>query len=165
MRKIGKWKSKSYPTKKHSSVENTIKNLLGKKAKNVLLIEQGRKVEDRYCPIDKTGNSVQTLNRCEELLNEGWNVLIFPEGTSVQNNLHLLPLKEGPARLSIATGKPIVPCNISGVAYTDKEMSSFALPKLQSKIRVKYGKPIYPNNRNVQEINEELTIKIEELGE
>lgn len=122
-------------------------------------------VSHNYIPIDRTGNSIQTLDRCKELLEEGWNILIFPEGTSVQNHKKLFPLKEGPARLSIATGKPIVPCNISGVAYTEKEMSSFSLPELKSKIRVKYGKPIYPENRNVQEINEELTIKIEELGE
>ena len=122
-------------------------------------------ISHNFIPIDRTGNSIQTLDRCKELLEEGWNVLIFPEGTSVQNHKKLFPLKEGPARLSIATGIPIVPANISGVAYNDKEMGAFALPLLKSKIRVKYGKPIYPEDKNIQTINEELTQKIEELDE
>ena len=122
-------------------------------------------ISHNFIPIDRTGNSIQTLDRCKELLEEGWNILIFPEGTSVQNHKKLFPLKEGPARLSIVTGKPIIPANISGVAYNDQEMGAFALPLLKSKIRVNYGKPIYPEGRNVQLINEELTIKIEELDD
>lgn len=142
-------------------------------AKKTCIVGKAQLVEDKkfkqfaishnYIPIDRTGNSIQTLDRCKELLEEGWNILIFPEGTSVQNHKKLFPLKEGPARLSIVTGRPIVPANISGVAYNDKEMSAFALPLLKSKIRVHYGKPIYPNGRNVQMINEELTQRIEEL--
>lgn len=35
-----------------------------KKAKKVLLIEQGRKVENRYCPIEKTGNCIKCKPFC-----------------------------------------------------------------------------------------------------
>lgn len=35
-----------------------------KKAKNVLLIEQGKKVEERYCPIEKTGNCIKCKPFC-----------------------------------------------------------------------------------------------------
>ena len=34
------------------------------KNKKILLIEQGRKVEDRYCPIDKTGNCIKCKPFC-----------------------------------------------------------------------------------------------------
>ena len=117
-----------------------------------------------FIPIDRTGNSIQTLNRCEELLNEGYNVLIFPEGTSVQNNLKLLPLKEGPARLSIATGKPIVPVHITGIAHTDKEMNAFRLPSIKGRITIKFGKPIYPQGLTPKQLNKILAEKIEELN-
>ena len=120
-------------------------------------------VTQNFIPIDKTGNSVQTLNRCEELLNEGWNVLIFPEGVNVENNTKLFKLKEGPARLSIATGKPIIPVHLTGVAHTDKEIKRFKLPSLKSRITFKFGKPIYPGNMNPQELNKVLAQKIEEL--
>lgn len=115
-------------------------------------------------PIDRTGNSIQTLDRCRELLNEGWNVLIFPEGTNVENNTKMYPLKDGAAKLAIATNKPIIPVHITGVAHTDKEMSNFTLPKLKSRIRIKFGKPIYHENMSVQELNEIIRQKIEELN-
>ena len=115
-------------------------------------------------PIDRTGNSIQTLDRCRELLNEGWNVLIFPEGTNVENNTKMYPLKDGAAKLAIATGKQIIPVHITGVAHMDKEMSDFALPKLRSRIRIKFGKPISPENMTVTELNEVIREKIEELN-
>ena len=120
-------------------------------------------ITQNFIPIDKTGNSVQTLNRCEELLNEGWNVLIFPEGVNVENNTKLFKLKEGPARLSIATGKPIIPVHMTGVAHTDTEIKRFKLPSIKSRIVFKFGKPIYPGNMNPQELNKVLAQKIEEL--
>lgn len=115
-------------------------------------------------PIDRTGNSIQTLDRCRELLNDGWNILIFPEGTNVENHTKLYPLKDGAAKLSIATNKPIVPINISGIAHVEKEIKDFTLPPLRSKIRIKFGKPIYPNNMSVEELNEILKQEIEKLG-
>ena len=114
-------------------------------------------------PIDRSGNSIQTLDRSRQLLLEGWNILIFPEGTNVENNTKLLPLKDGAAKLSIATNRPIVPVHLTGVAHVEKEKGQFFLPPLKSKIRIKFGKPIYPGNMDVQELNELLSKKIEEL--
>ena len=122
-------------------------------------------VSHNFIPVDRTGNSIKTLNRCKELLMEGRNVLIFPEGTSVQNHVRLLKLKEGAARLSISTNKPIVPCNIYGVAHQEKEMNDFMLPSLKGKIRVRYGEPIYPEGLTVKEINEILKERIEALND
>ena len=115
-------------------------------------------------PIDRTGNSIQTLDRSRELLNDGWNILIFPEGTNVENNTKLLPLKDGAAKLAIATNKPIVPVHITGVAHVEKETGDYFLPPLKSRIRIKFGKPIYPEGMDVQELNELLSEKIEELN-
>lgn len=115
-------------------------------------------------PVDRTGNSIQTLDRSRELLLEGRNILIFPEGTNVENNTKLYPLKDGAAKLSIATGKPIIPVHITGVAHMKKEISDFSLPPLRSRIRIKFGKPIYPNDMSVEELNEMLREKIEELN-
>lgn len=120
-------------------------------------------VSHNYIPIDRTGNSIQTLDRSRKLLNEGWNILIFPEGTNVENNTKLLPLKDGAAKLAIATNKPIIPVHISGVAHVEKEKGNFFLPPFKSRIKVKFGKPIYPLGMNVQSLNEILKNKIEEL--
>ena len=121
-------------------------------------------VSRNFIPIERLGNSINTLNRCQELLNEGKNILIFPEGTNVMNHEKVFQLKEGPARLSIATGKPIIPVNITGIAQNNREISNFSLPPLKGKIKVMFGKPIYPSNLTPAEINKILTEKIEELA-
>ena len=114
-------------------------------------------------PVDRSGNSKKTLERCRELLEEGWNVLSFPEGTNFENNTSMFSLKEGPARLSIATGRPIVPGGISGIAHVDAEMSKFKLPPTRSRVRIKFGKPIYPGDMDAQQLNAVLRQAIEEL--
>lgn len=117
-------------------------------------------------PVDRNGNSIKTLDRCQELLLEGWNVLIFPEGTSVQNHTKMFQLKEGSARLAISTGKPIVTCNVSGVAHQSKEMGAgLTLPSLKSRIKIKFGEVIYPDNKTPQELNELITKSIESMNE
>ena len=120
-------------------------------------------ISHNYIPIDRTGNSIQTLDRCRELLQEGWNILIFPEGTNVDNHTGLYPFKDGAAKLSIATNTPIIPIYIGGIAHTEKEQGQYFLPKINSRVRIKFGKPIYPENMDVDELNELLRIKIEEL--
>ena len=120
-------------------------------------------INHNIIPVDRTGNSIQTLDRCRELLLEGWNVLIFPEGTNVENHEKLFPLKDGAAKLSIATNMPIVPTLITGIRHVKKEMDDFTLPPIGSRVRVKFGKPIYPKDMSVEELNDLLKQKIEEL--
>lgn len=114
-------------------------------------------------PVDRLGNSSKTLDRCRELLNEGWNILIFPEGTNYENNTNMFSLKEGAARLSISTGKPIVPGSVSGIAHVDAEMSTFKLPPTSSRVRIRFGKPIFPGNMTPQQLNNVLRKEIETL--
>ena len=115
-------------------------------------------------PVDRTGNSLPTLNRCRELLEGGWNILIFPEGTNFENARTLMPLKEGPARLAIATGKPIVPVHIKGVIPQKIDDTKF-LPKIGigNKIQVVFGKPFSAEGLTPAEVNERLRKAIEEL--
>ena len=93
--------------------------------------------------------------------------LTFPPSLgslSEKNNTKLLPLKDGAAKLAIATNKPIVPIHLTGVAHVKEEVGNYFLPPLNSRIRIKFGKPIYPENMDVQELNELLRQKIEELN-
>jgi len=120
-------------------------------------------ISQNYLPIDRTGNSLKTLQRSEELLNEGYNIVIFPEGTNMMNNTQIYPLKDGAAKLSISTRKPIVPIHINGIAHVDKEIVGFKLPPMKGRVTVTFGKPIYPENKTVEELNIELAQKIQEL--
>lgn len=114
-------------------------------------------------PVDRTGNSSATLDRCRELLNEGWNVLIFPEGTNFENNSGTFTFKEGAARLSLATGRPLVPCSITGIAHVEAGKDGFILPPIRSRVRVKFGTPIYPEDLSPKELTAVLQQAVQAL--
>ena len=115
-----------------------------------------------FIPVDRTGNIMATLNRCRELLDQGWNVLIFPEGTNYENATELMPFKDGAARLASATKLPIVPIHIKGVTHKTSKDKSF-LPHRSKNTQVIFGKPIYPGDMSIAEINAALRKAIEEL--
>ncbi|GEM_PF-3191740 len=106
-------------------------------------------------PVDRTGNSMETLDRCRELLEEGWNVIIFPEGTNYEGADRLLSFREGPARLAIAAGKSVVPVHIKGVTPMETDHPDF-LPPRGGEIEIAYGKPISPEGLTPAELNEKL---------
>ncbi len=116
-----------------------------------------------FLPIERAGNSIKTLERSKDLINEGYNMLIFPEGTSKQNNTKMYSLKNGAAKLAIATNKPIVPVHLTGVAHYNGEAKTFELPSFKSRIHVSFGKAIYPDSDSIEELNEKIRNGIEEL--
>lgn len=121
-------------------------------------------VAQNFIPVDRTGNSMATLDRCRELLTDNWNVLIFPEGTNYENaSGTLLRLKEGAARLAIATKRRIVPICLKGIARVDSSLDSGLLPPVSKQIEVVFGEPISPADKTPAEINEELRAAIEAL--
>ena len=113
-----------------------------------------------YIPVDRTGNSVATLDRCKELLDEGWNVEIFPEGTNFENAKELMTFKQGPARLAIAAGKPILPVHIKGLKFVENHKF---LPPLGSRIEVAFGPVISSDGKKPAELTAELREAIQNL--
>ena len=114
-------------------------------------------------PVDRTGNSKATLERCRELITEGWSVIIFPEGTNYESGGEMLPLLEGPARLALSTGVPILPAHITGVkAPKDMENHGF-LPPVGGRVNIAFGEPIDPAGLDVTSLNEKLRAAIESL--
>jgi 1-acyl-sn-glycerol-3-phosphate acyltransferase len=62
-------------------------------------------------PVDRgsPGARARALEGAEKAVADGDLVAIAPEQT-VSHSLELLPFRQGPARISLATGMPIVPC-------------------------------------------------------
>lgn len=58
-------------------------------------------------------SAVEALARCREILRNRVSVMIFPEGTRSETS-ELLPFRDGPFRLAIETGAPIIPMAIYG---------------------------------------------------
>jgi long-chain acyl-CoA synthetase len=116
-------------------------------------------------PVDRGGDSSQSVLRSEEFISEGNVFLIHPEGTRTRNG-ELGSFKNGAAALSQKTGVPIVPVVFQG-GY-EVFPSTAKLPKLRDAnhqkyvLRFTFCEPIDPNGKSVDEITALLRKSIEE---
>lgn len=80
--------------------------------------------------IDRSINDMTAIKKCLKVLKDGRKLVIFPEGTRVNNeNMQLGEIKAGAAMLAIKTKTPVVPI------YINRK------PKLFKKVVVTIGKP------------------------
>jgi long-chain acyl-CoA synthetase len=116
-------------------------------------------------PVDRSGDSSQSVLRSLEFIKEGNAFLIHPEGTRTRNGI-LGPFKNGAANLSIKTGVPIVPVVFQG-GY-EVFPSSAKMLKLRDENHHKYVlkftfcEPIKPEGMSRDEITALLRKRIEE---
>ena len=95
-------------------------------------------------PVDRgsPGARAQALASAEQAVAAGDLVAIAPEQT-ISDSLDLLPFRQGPARVAIATGAPIVPCIGWGsqrFVGPDRRLAKvFGLP-----VTVRFAEPIHP---------------------
>lgn len=61
-------------------------------------------------PVDRSNReaAIQSIHRAGEVMRQGINMMLYPEGTRSTNG-RLLPFKKGPFHLAAETGFPIVP--------------------------------------------------------
>ncbi len=118
-------------------------------------------------PVDRSGNTTPALNRCRECLNDGYSLIIFPEGARTRSG-NLLPFKSGATMLSAETGIAIIPVGISGgyeiFPRSQKVPRVFNFKKMRKfSLRITFGKPIYPNGNDVQQATNMLKDEIVNL--
>jgi 1-acyl-sn-glycerol-3-phosphate acyltransferase len=90
----------------------------------------------------------QLLREGQEHLNEGYSILVFPEGTRVPVGTRA-PFNIGGAMLAAKSGAPIVPlAHNAGVFWKRR-----ALRKLPGRIELVVGPPIQSKGRSAKEIN------------
>ena len=92
-------------------------------------------------PIDR-GAGANAVSKARQLLDEGWSLVVFPEGSRTQDG-HMQRFRHGASRLCIEAQIPVVPIGIRG-AYQ-------AMPKGRNwphagrpPVTIRYGEPIYP---------------------
>jgi long-chain acyl-CoA synthetase len=74
------------------------------------------------------------------LLDDGWNVLVFPEGRMRRAGEALLPLKGGAGVIAVEMGVPIVPVAIAG---TDRIMPPDKIvPQRRGVVTIRFGQPL-----------------------
>jgi len=86
-----------------------------------------------------------SLQKLAEVLKQGKNVIIFPEGTRTRTG-EIGEFKKSFAILSAEINVPIIPVSIKGAFEALPRGSRF--PKPWKKIKVKFHKPIYPDGHN-----------------
>ena len=93
-------------------------------------------------PFDREGGSRESLRQCEALLERGWSLLIFPEGTRSPSG-ELGRVRRGAAVLSRATGVPLLPLYVHGL---DEVMPKGSRAPLPGGVVVDIGAPIGPED-------------------
>ena len=101
-------------------------------------------------PFAKEGSGVrESLEAVAKMLDEGWNVLIFPEGKLTVIG-PMQPFKSGTGLLAVETGVPVLPMRIDVLRpgfYEGKW-----LPHPRARVRVNIGAPVtFPQGTSYSE--------------
>jgi 1-acyl-sn-glycerol-3-phosphate acyltransferase len=91
-------------------------------------------------PLDRRATTASSSSTPRDLLDAGWNLLIFPEGTRSPDG-QLGPFKSGTARLAMSAGVPIVPIGLSG-AFAAMPRGRGWPVKGRPKVSVRFGAPL-----------------------
>lgn len=106
-------------------------------------------------PLHGNAQDIDSIRLICQLLNEGKQVVIFPEGERSHSG-ELQTIKSGIAMIALRTQSPIIPVYISGTYEAWPRHSR--RPMFGTTIACVFGKPIHPN-----EIHEGQKKKMQEL--
>ncbi len=100
-----------------------------------------------------------SLQRVAHALREGKVVVVFPEGARTRTG-ELMEFKRGVAILSRELGVPLVPTALIGTYEAWSIYDRLPKPK---KVKVRFGKPIHPDEKSYEELIGELREEVERL--
>jgi 1-acyl-sn-glycerol-3-phosphate acyltransferase len=92
-------------------------------------------------PVERHG-SRRLRSLAMELLDDGWNLLLFPEGTRSEDGW-MSAFKPGTAQLCVSKGVPVVPVALRGAYAAMPRGRNWPVPG-RPRISVRYGRPLYP---------------------
>lgn len=110
---------------------------------------------------DRHGSPLRSIRTAVTLVRDGWNLLLFPEGTRSRDG-ELRPFKLGVGVLAKFTDRPVVPIHVSG--GNNVLPCDVFLPRAGD-IHVRYGRPMYylPDD-NPQKFVERVRQSVAALG-
>jgi 1-acyl-sn-glycerol-3-phosphate acyltransferase len=91
-------------------------------------------------PIERTKVSRNSAQQAAELINEGWSMLIFPEGGRSPDGWGQ-PFRGGAAYLALRCEVPVVPLHVEGTARILRKGRNVPEP---SPTKVTFGAPMWP---------------------
>ena len=105
----------------------------------------GRLIGARALNKNSLGEIAFMYKELEDILNDNRNIIIFPEGTRSQGDT-LKKFRKGAFRLSMNTGKPIIPIMIDGSAKILAKGDPCFKTLTKKTIHIKMFEPLYPQN-------------------
>lgn len=100
-------------------------------------------------PFAREGNIRASLERCGKLLDQGWSILIYPEGTrSITGKM--APFKSGVGLLSVELGVPSVPIKLLGLERILPKGRT--IPRRGKTVQVRIGRPLafFPGTSHIE---------------
>jgi 1-acyl-sn-glycerol-3-phosphate acyltransferase len=112
-------------------------------------------------PVERQG-SRRLRSLTPQLLDEGWNLLLFPEGTRSQDGW-MNSFRLGTAQLCCSRGVPAVPLALRGSFAAMPRGRNWPVPG-RPRVAVHVGPPVHPREgESVREFNERLTQAVARL--
>lgn len=113
-------------------------------------------------PFDRAQGSRESLRQCASLLESGWSLLLFPEGTRSAGG-ELGRVRRGVAVLAISTGVPVLPLYVHGLADV---MPKGSLAPLPGGVVVDVGEPLPPRPEDdVDSFRDRVEVALRSLSE
>ena len=118
-------------------------------------------------PVERGGNTVPAMKRALACIQDGYTMLIHPEGTRTRDG-KIHKFKCGAARLAVEADVPLIPVRIEGAWNIfpphRKRPKIFSL-KGGYPLSIVFGKPIEPNGDSVEDLTAVLHDRVKRLGE
>lgn len=112
-------------------------------------------------PVERKRASAASARLSVKIVNEGWNVILFPEGGRSPDGW-LQELKPGAAFIAAKTGRPLVPMWISG---TEKILPKGAKKIRRGQVDVLIGDPLYPaEGEDARKLHARFEVALKRLG-
>jgi 1-acyl-sn-glycerol-3-phosphate acyltransferase len=113
-------------------------------------------------PVERYG-SRRLRSLAVELVEDGWSLLLYPEGTRSEDGW-MNPFKLGAAALCVSRGVPCVPIAIRGSYAAMPRGLNWPQPG-RRRITVRYGRPMYPaEGENVRDFRVRMATEVARLA-
>ena len=113
-------------------------------------------------PIDRTKISRTSTDLARDLINEGWSLVVFPEGGRSPDGWGQ-PFRGGAAFIAQRTNVPVVPIHIEGTGRILRKGRSTPTP---SRTTITFGEPMLCGaDEDVRAFNERIEARVAELAD
>jgi long-chain acyl-CoA synthetase len=110
---------------------------------------------------DRHGSSLRSLRTATELVERGWSLVLYPEGTRSRTG-EMAPFKPGVGLLAKTTGRPVIPVHVKG--GRDILACGGFLPR-PAHVMVRYGEPmIFSKGDSAAAFTERLRLRVRALA-